>query len=259
MKRRMFALALALLLCGALPLNVRADVLFEPDDDFYEDHYEEMDYVNCAYLANGPQGKLTIYTSPENSLVEGTVENGEGIYVSVRYVDAGGIAWAQVEVFTRALSGWVPMDYLVKVYNSDDFRAEYADRIVAEEGSLAASEERVFFWSYPGSDVSEADLPLEGDYLPEYREIFFDDAGRKWGHVGYYMGIKNTWICLDDPAADYETLYADHAPQQVTKPEITEPTTEIKPGGISPAVALGAAAAVAAVSAGILLHLKKRK
>ncbi len=259
MKKRLLALALALLVMAALPLSARADVIFTPDDDFYEDHYDEMDYVNSGYIANGPGGALTLYESPENSMVKGTAENGEGVYVSVRYTDDDGVAWAQIELFERALNGWVPMDYLVKVYNSDDFREEFADRVAAEEGSLAASEQPVYFWSYPGSDVFQADLPLEGDYLPEYWEVFVDDAGRKWAHVGYYMGIRNAWVCLDAPTADYAALYADHAPQQVTKPEITEPTAEIKPGGISPVVAIGAAAAVAAVSAAILVVMKKRK
>lgn len=259
MKKRMLCLITALALLLALPLSARADVIYTPPDAFYEAHREECDYVNRGYIVNGPGGKLTLYTSPENNHAEGTIPNGETVYVSVTYTDAGGIVWGCAEQWDTSKMGWVPMDYLVAIYNSDDFRAEFSHRIEEESGSLPASEARVYFWSYPGSDSAVADMPLEGEYLPEYRAVFVDDAGRKWGYVGYYMGIKNTWICLDDPTADYDALYADHAPQQVTKPNITEPTEEIKPGGISPAVVIGAAAAVAAVSAALLVGLKKKK
>jgi hypothetical protein len=126
-------------------------------------------------------------------------------------------------------------------------------------------------------------------YAPDYYCTFVDDAGRNWGRIGYYCGIRSKWVCLDQPSADYNTLYAIYPPQKVTKPEIqpvteqvTEPTTQpetepatqpqtqpttqpivsddiIKPSGISPTAILITAAAVAAISAGLLVVLKKKK
>ena len=28
---------------------------------------------------------------------------------------------------------------------------------------------------------------------------FTDPAGRTWGEIGYFYGIRNCWVCIDDP------------------------------------------------------------
>ena len=50
------------LFCG---LCVRADVIWEPEDSFYKKHSEECVYVNRLYTANGPDGEVILYKSPE--------------------------------------------------------------------------------------------------------------------------------------------------------------------------------------------------
>ena len=40
-----------------------------------------------------------------------------------------------------------------------------------------------------------------------------DGVGNRWGHVGYYFGRKDTWICIDASSAEFEQLYPDGAPQ----------------------------------------------
>lgn len=259
MKRRIFALALVLALCAALPLSVRADVIYMPQDSFFEDHLGACNYVNRSYIANGIGGAVTIYRSPEDSMVVTTVENGQMLYVSYVYTGPDGTEWGCWEDFDAGLLGWVPMAYAVPVYNNQSFEEEFGHRFLDEEGNLDALGGQVIkAWSYPGSDRS-SDLTIDPEYGPDYWTVFIDDAGQKWGYCGYYFGHRDFWVCLDDPTADYETLYANHAPQQVTIPEITEPTEEIKPGGISPTLAIGAAAAVAAVSGVLLVMLKKKK
>lgn len=261
MKKRLFALLAALALMAGLPLTAHADVMYVPQDSFLDSHFGDCEYVNRSYIANGPGGKVTFYASPENSTLEGTVPNGESVYVSYVYTAPDGILWGCAELWDgweTALDGWVPMDYLVKIYNSTDFWQEFSARIEEEEGALAPSAEPVYFWSYPGSESFDTSMPLEAEYLPEYWGTFTDDAGRKWAYIGYYMGIRDCWVCLDAPTADYETLYAEHDPQAVTEYEIIEPGAEIKPGGIPAGAALVAVAAVAAISGGLLVWLKKK-
>lgn len=261
MKRRFFALTLALAMIFALALTAHADVIYMPVDTFFDSHMGDCEYVNRSYIANGPGGKVTFYTSPENSTLEGTVPNGEYVYVSYIYTAPDGLRWGCAELWDdwkTTLDGWVPMDYLVKIYNSTDFWNEFGDRITDEGGMLSPSAEPVYFWSYPGSESMEADMALEEEYLPEYWGTFVDDAGRKWGYIGYYMGIRDCWVCLDALTADYDTLYAHHAPQAVTEYEITEPGEEIKPAGIPAGAALLAVGAVALLSGGLLVWLKKK-
>lgn len=256
--KRTVCLLIALLLCLSVAPAVRADVIYEPSDDFYQAHWTDCDYVNRSYTANGPGGELKLYTSPENSHVEHTVPNGESVYIAATYTDGTGTEWGCAEVWAENKTGWVPMDYVVKIYNFEDFAGEFADRIQTESGDLSAcTGQEIRAWSYPGDDGSYA-ITVDPEYAPEYNRVFTDDAGQKWGFCGYYFGSKNFWVCLDNPTADYDALYADHTPQQVTLPEIVEPSVEIKPG-FSPAMVLAAVTGVAVISAVVLMGMKKKK
>ncbi|MBP3319112.1 MAG: cell wall anchor protein, partial [Ruminiclostridium sp.] len=60
--KKLLALALSLCLLTALSAPAHADVIWEPyDDDFWEEHKGEMVYHNRGYLANGPDGFVTLY------------------------------------------------------------------------------------------------------------------------------------------------------------------------------------------------------
>lgn len=258
--KRILCFFLALLAALSLTPGVRADVIFEPEDSFYRDHRDECTPHERSYYAAGPDGTVTVYRSPESAAVEARVEDGEVLWISHVYEGTDGIAWGYCENFVEEWSGWVPMDHLLLKYDHQSFAEEYRDRIEGRSGTLAPSAGGVYFWDYPGSEGISASLVLEEEYLPEYQAVFTDDAGREWGYVGYYMGIRNVWVCLDDPTADYDTLYAEHPPQQVTHPvkDTSAEPIEIKPGGPDLTAVLLSVAAVAAVS-GIFLWRTRRK
>lgn len=49
------------LLCGLLTVCLLsaaalADVIWEPDDDFYRQHSEDCEYLGRSYYVNGPEG-----------------------------------------------------------------------------------------------------------------------------------------------------------------------------------------------------------
>jgi hypothetical protein len=294
--KRLFVLMALMVLVLSLPLSVSADLIYEPRDDFYEQHREECKHVDQKYVANGPDGKLIVYTSPKNPLIQTVLPNRETIYISFVYTSAAGMEWGCVTLWAEDIIGWVPMAYVVPIYNSSDFWNEFEDRIKDEDGIVSTSaDQKIYFWEYPGSEDYSTTTVGDPQYAPDYYTTFVDDAGRKWGQTGYYQGIHGGWICLDEPSADYATLYATHPPQQVSKPEIqpepkpqpvtqpttqpdtqpttqpdtqpvTQPTTQpvskdkvITPSGISPTTILIAAAAVAVVSGGLLVVLKKKK
>lgn len=260
--KRTFCLLLALLLCLAMVPAVRADVIYEPEDSFYWDHRGECQRVDRAYLTNGPDTTTEAYKNPKSSAVAGRVPTGEKVWIYCSYEDENGIAWGFCEYLGEdSWTGWFPMDYLVLVYDHICFQEEFADRITEGSGSLGPSgSERVHMWSYPGSDTLMAAMFVEGEYLMEYDRVFTDDAGREWGFVPYYMGVRNTWVCLDTPTADYQTLYAEHEPQQVTHPTVPDTApVEIKPSGPSLGGILSAVCVLAILSGGFLWATRKKK
>ena len=258
--KRTFCLLLALVLLLALTPAVSADVIVEPQDSFYWEHRGECQYHNRSYYADGIDNVAVVYRSPESPAVVERVKNGLELWISYIYEDENDVVWGYCENYEESWSGWIPMDYLLLKYDSICFREEFADRVIKETGTVAESGGEVRFWNYPGSEDAIA-LAVEGDYAPEYQEAFTDDAGRKWGYVGYHMGIRDVWVCLDDPTADYPTLYAEHEPQQVTHPvkDVTDQPVEIKPQGMSLNGILAAVCVIAILSGGFLWVTRKKK
>ena len=258
--KRTFCLLLALVLLLALTPAVSADVIFEPQDSFYWEHRGECQYHNRSYYADGIDNVAVVYRSPESPAVAERVKNGLELWISYTYEDENDVVWGYCENYEESWSGWIPMDYLLLKYDSICFREEFADRIEEESGTLEEISGQVYFWSYPGGDYTAA-FSVEGNSLPDYEAVFTDDAGRKWGHVGYYAGLRDCWLCLDDPTADYPTLYAEHEPQQVTHPvkDVTDQPVEIKPQGMSLNGILAAVCVIAILSGGFLWMTRKKK
>ena len=258
--KRTISMLLALIFVLALTPAVRADVIFEPQDSFFWDHRGECQYHNRAYFADGPDNVAVVYRSPESSAVAERVKNGGELWISYTYEDKNGISWGYCENYEEDWAGWIPMDYLLLKYDYICFQEEFGDRITGEGGTLTAPDGEIHFWNYPGSEDSTT-FPVDGEYPPEYEAVFTDDAGRSWGYIGYYMAMRNVWVCLDDPTADYRTLYAEAAPQTVTPPvkeQSTEPI-EIRPAGPGMGTILSVVCVLAILSGGFLWITRKKK
>lgn len=262
--KRTICLLLALLLCLAMTPAVSADVIYEPEDTFYWDHRGECQPHDRGYYAAGPDNVAVVYRSPVSSAVVERVKNGDTLWISYTYEDENGILWGYTEHYEDHRidwSGWVPMDYLLLRYDHICFDEEFADRLGYEEGRLEGfAGQTIHAWSYPGSEGSYT-ITVEESYGPSYGTVFTDDAGRKWGCCPYYFGYRSFWICLDDPTADYRTLYAEHAPQQVTHPvkEDVSDLAQIKPSGPSLGGILSAVCVLAILSGGFLWATRKKK
>ncbi|MCI9336979.1 MAG: hypothetical protein HFH93_05465 [Lachnospiraceae bacterium] len=187
-------------------LPVRADMLIEPMDLFYEQHSSECSYVGRQFTANGPDGKVIVYKSPKLPEVVDVWENGREVYIQFAYEDEDGIAWG---IYDADVTGWMPMDYLELIYDSISFQEDYGDEIKDETGSLDREflNQEIRFWRYPGAEAYECFLA--SSYVPDYRLIYTDEAGNRWGRIGYYFGIRDMWVCIDAPTAAYDELYPD--------------------------------------------------
>lgn len=269
MKKRMaWIMMLVLMAAMLLPMRANADVIFEPRDSFYERHREECTYVNRFFLPSGVE-TVKVYESPESDKVKASYSAGDRIYISYTYEDSDGILWGCCEDWDSDVSGWVAMAYLEVIYDETSFCEEHGGAFVSEEGSVATDHlgKTIRFWEYPGSQAYiEITLTTDPEgYLPEYSATYLDEAGRLWGRCSYYMGIKGHWINLDDPAADFDTLFPDNTEQ--TEPE-TPPAQETVPEIVPKApagtqsakvFACVAVAAVVIVTAVLLYLLKQKK
>lgn len=257
MKRTIFlVLAIVFLLAPA----VQADMLQEPEDSFFWEHRGECQYLERTYYADGPENVAEVYRSPVSSSVVERVKNGKELWIGYLYEDKNGISWGYCENEQEDWAGWIPMDYLLLKYDAICFAEEFSDRITGASGAVTVSGPVLCLWEYPGSeDVVE--VAVEDGEPPEYEQYFTDDAGRNWGYVPYHMGLQNAWICLDAPAADYRTLYAEHGPQQVTHPVRQGPveSVEVKSTGPDMNTILAAVCVIAILSGGFLWITRKKK
>lgn len=188
-----------------------ADLIWEPSNDsFFRTHRGECQHVGRVYIANGPDGELVVYKSPEDPGIVTKVPNGSTFTVSFIYQDKDGITWAVYNDFTTDIIGWVPYDYLVVKYDNISFQEEFGEQIVSEHGQLDSewSKQKICTWPYPGSSTGST-MIISSEYMPEYSASYTDEAGRKWVYGGYYMGHRNYWVCIDAPTDDYASLYPE--------------------------------------------------
>ena len=260
-------LVLVLAISVILPETVSADVIFEPmNDSFYEAHREECTYVGRYYLSKGMR-TVTAYESPESDKVKGYFGVEDRIYISYTCEDSYGVLWGCCENWGTEQSGWVPMDYLQVIYDGISFMEDHGEECTDREGSISRDHQgkTIRFWEYPGSrDAIEIELHTDPDgYLPEYSTVYVDDQGRSWGRCGYYMGIKGRWIQLEDPEADFDTLFPDYveetAPETGTDPVVAEIVPQ-EPAAVQNAKVFVSVAVVltVVVTAALLILLKKK-
>ncbi len=201
--KRKFALLLAL--CLLFSVAVQADVIWEPDDDFYWKHSDECDHYGRSHIINSPDGYLELLNKPEGSVVT-TAQNGEAYYIHFTYADG---KWGLVE-FDDGSTVWLQMDKTVLKYDNSSFLEEYAAAFYEDDGALEemlqnlTEEDPVYEYSYPGVGKTGSYIPAK--YLLEdenfnLRNLFLDENGLVWGYVGYFMGHRG-WICLSDPTND---------------------------------------------------------
>lgn len=260
--KRMLTCLLTLTALLALTAPAFADVLWTPENSFFEKHYDECEPLVRGYYANGPDGFVTLWDAPGGSIVQGQYENGTALWVYWLYKDWGCIGIWEAG---KETDGWVPMDQLSLIYDYLCFEEEYANFITDYTGEFAdydGDAKAVNFYEYPGAPEAKQALStdsfdglldnLTGRSGNSYiSKIFVDEDGRTWGYVGYVYGIRNAWFCLDDPDG------TDFPVREVSTADLTPARTPVLPAkGYLPYVLVGA---VVVVTAGVLLVLVKKK
>ena len=254
-----WALALLLALCAP----ARADVLWSPRNDrFFEQHYDQCEYIGRQFYANGDEGFITLWDAPKGTQVIHQFQNGCTLWVYYQYED-----WACAAVWgdEGEISGWAPLADFALKYDYLCFEEEYADEIRPYDGEFAdydGGAEEIVFYEYPGApeprDVWEAAEILDqltGREGTSYiASTFTDEEGLTWGYVAYLYGSRNLWFCLDAPDG------RDFPAHQVSAPELTaarEPALPLR--GYVPYLLSGVLVAAVVAAAAVLLARRKKK
>lgn len=198
MKRNLFRALLCACFTLVLAAPAAADVIWEPEDSFYNAHREEMTYVNRQYQLAGHGGSVTLCDKPEGAARK-TLDNGQS--VTVQFTWPGEIDWGYVVYFGQdGFEGWVPMDDLSLIYDSQSFAEDHGAEIVTG-GPVPVEFTQAVLYAYPGGPsggVLEEDRDYQS-FSQVFTQTYTDGSGLRWGYVGYYMGHRESWVCLDDP------------------------------------------------------------
>ena len=172
------------------PEEVQADLILEPEDQFYQAHADQCEYVDRSYYTDG---SVDFWTAP-NGRKKGSFPADTRLQITHVYTDSQGAQWG---VFLEQESGWVLMADVYLDYDSRQFREDHEEEILPGEEQVLPQGEKVVFWSYPCSGENWGTEELQQEL--KFSEFYTDDQERLWGNVGYYMGSRDFWICLSEP------------------------------------------------------------
>ena len=261
--RKLLTCCCLLALALSLAAPARADVLWSPrDDHFFEQHYDQCDYIGRQYCANGDEGFVTLWDAPGGTRVVHQFSNGYTLWVYYQYEDwACAVVWGD----EGEISGWAPIEDFALKYDYLCFEEEYAEEIHPYDGEFDdydGSPAEIVFYEYPGApepkDVWEAAEILDqltGREGTSYiASTFTDEEGRTWGYVAYLFGSRNLWFCLDAPDG------RDFPVRQVGTPELTAAQEPAFPArGYVPYILSGVLVVAVAAAAAVLLARRKKR
>ena len=198
MGKRIFALIICLLFMPAL--TVYADVIFEPQNSFYERHSNKINYYVRGFVANGSDNYAALKSEPGAKLNTGKIQNGEAVHIEWTCLYDGEY-WAYAPYGN---SGWIKMNELLVLYDYIAFEEENGEEFYRYEGDFSELEAAgsALSWSWPGSDrppYEMNNIDMEHFKNMSAGNAYKDEDGREWMYLGYYFGRMNRWICLSDP------------------------------------------------------------
>ena len=202
MKRKIFALLTAVILLAAMITPAFADIIWEPyGNSFYQIHSDECSYHDRAYIANGEKGYVTVKTAPDSLAEVVNLANGTRFFVVHVWEDKDGTQWGvgyPAGMFDS--EGWVKLSDMAMIYDHISFNEDYSSEFAEYDGSGDHLTE-VYVYSYPGGVCGSKMEQGGGSYTfaEAFNHLYTDENGLRWTFIGYYMGHRDGWVCIDDP------------------------------------------------------------
>lgn len=263
MKQKLLALLTAVLLLSAVVPSAFADMIWEPENSFYNSHREECTYHDRSYLANGGDGYVTVRTAPGTYSEAANVANGTRFFIQFLWTDKDGADWGvgyPAGEFDKM--GWVPLADMARIYDYRDFEEDHAAEFQVYDGSGDEVGEALVF-TYPGGTVSST-LTESKEYMPfseSFRYLYTDENGLRWTFIGYYMGHRDGWVCVDDPMNETLGAAEDQTVSQVRGggETLVSPAASIPTARSFPLWTVPVALAIAAVVVTAVIKRVRRK
>ncbi len=218
MKRVIISFVVALLLITLIsPVSAKADVIWEPRDDFFEENGIKADVEQRYYIANSPKGYIFVYKRPDTLDTARSLSNGEQFFVYYKF-SYKGKNWGM-----SAAEEYILLEDTYIKYDHVSFSEEYKDKIdfVPDDKDCSLKKDYICM-NYPGADTFDR-VGIDSDDSGMASAMFVDEDGQEWLFYGYYYGKRNFWVCISDP---YKT---DHKIREIDVPETypgVEPTAE---------------------------------
>jgi len=195
MTKSVFAIVMAFLLLLA-PIKAYADVIFEPDNDFYKQHEAQILFLGRTFCANGTDGSASVKKEPGAKSDTAEIQNGETTYIQYSCLFNGDY-WG----FTSEYSGWVKMDQMLVLYDYVAFEEDHQAELYTYSGDYAEIKKTgaAVAWPWPGADAPLWTIENLDTTNFSVTYAYKDEEGREWGFVSYIYGSRNIWVCLSDP------------------------------------------------------------
>ena len=173
-----------------------ADVIVEPENDFYARYKSHIIYLGRSFTANGEGGSVSVKKEPGARGDMAILPNGSATYIQYSCLYDGDF-WG----FTFEHSGWIKLDQMFVLYDYVAFAEDHLDELYLYTGDYAEikKDAAAVVWPWPGAESSLWTFEdLDTDNF-RVSLAYKDKDGREWGFVTYLYGNRNIWICLSDP------------------------------------------------------------
>ena len=195
---RLFAALLAALMLVLLAMPALADVIIEPEDDFYAKHGDDCSHDAGSYYVPKSRDGIKVYKEPGGKET-GSYPYGEKLYSLWYYTDKDGNDWRYCVKYDGSVdfSFWFREDETLRIYDYDVFYAEHYTEFF-DDTEEYRDISKVAFYEYPNGPFKYTQ-EFGAEEGIHFGECWKDENGRTWGFLGYLYGRRNAWICLDDP------------------------------------------------------------
>ena len=192
MKRILGVLGIFIIVMSAIsPFAVKADVLWEPMTDFFAENGVPTTIERRTYVINSPQGFVNVYKSPDSAATTRQILNGDTFYVYYKGTYNGKLWGLNTE------EEYICLENTYVLYDHISFAEAYSEKFEQLSQVTVELKKGYIYRSYPG-DASYNTLGFDcPEAYPTYS--FIDENGLKWMYFGYVYGLRNFWVCMDDP------------------------------------------------------------
>ena len=134
-----------------------ADVIVEPENNFYTRHRNQIIYLGRSFSANGEDGFVSVKKEPGSKNEISKLQNGEVVYIQYSCLYDGEFWGILTYVGTPndGKTGWIKLDEMLVLYDYVAFEEEHFDEIYPYNGDYAEIKETrsAIAWPWPGADA----------------------------------------------------------------------------------------------------------